>query len=140
MELALAEAELAVAEKNAPFGCVVTDRQGNVILREHDRVDEYTDPTAHGEVNAIRKLCKQRGSLTLQDCIFYTTSEPCPGCMASMIKARVPMVFYGAKTEVTASLPISAETIATESRKYPIQVTGNILADKCLEQRDRLLK
>jgi tRNA(Arg) A34 adenosine deaminase TadA len=139
MKVALAEAEIAVREGNAPFGCVVVDASGNVVLREHDRVKELMDPTAHGEINAIRKLCKQLNSLSLQGYAFYTSSEPCPSCMAGMIKAKVSNVFYGAKTEVTASLPISAEFIASKSLKYPIKVTGGVLGEEPLEQREKLL-
>lgn len=139
MQAAIKEAELAVKEGNAPFACIVTDQQGDIILKEHDRVNEYTDPTAHSEVNAIRALCKQLSTLSLQEYIFITTSEPCPTCMTAMIKAKVPQVFYGAKTESTASLPIPAEEIAMRSSKYPITVTGGILANECLEQRNRLI-
>lgn len=138
MKLALEEAEIAAQEGNAPFACVVTDGDGNVVLREHDRVKELTDPTAHGEINAIRKLCKQLNTLSLENYIFYTTSEPCPTCLTSMIKARVPKVYYGARTEATASLPISAEYLASQSLKYPIQVIGGILAAEALAQRERL--
>jgi len=139
MKIALAEAEKAVHEGNAPFACIVTDQEGIVVLKEHDRVNEYMDPTAHGEVNAMRILCKKLNALSLRDYTFHTTSEPCPGCMASMIKAKVAQVYYGAKTESTASLPIAAESIAEQAKKYPITVTGGILADECLEQRTRLL-
>lgn len=139
MKIALAEAELAVKDGNAPFACVVTDQQGNIVLQDHDRVNENTDPTAHGEVNAIRALCKKLNTLSLRDYVFYTTSEPCPTCMTCMIKAKVAQVYYGAKTEATASLPIPAEELAAKSQKYPIEVTGGVLAEECLEQRNRLL-
>lgn len=139
MEIALEEAERAVREGNAPFACVVTDSEGNVMLREHDRVKELVDPTAHGEINAIRKLCKELNTLSLENYTFYTTSEPCPTCLTSMIKARVSRVFYGAKTESDASLPISAEYLASQSKKYPIEVVGGILGDKAKAQREKLL-
>jgi tRNA(Arg) A34 adenosine deaminase TadA len=139
MKLALEEAGLAVREGNAPFACVVLDKDGNIATKDHDRVKEYMDPTAHGEVNAIRSLCKKLNSLSLKGYTFYTTSEPCPTCMTAMIKAKVSTVYYGAKTEKTASLPIPAEFIASKSLKYPISVTGGILATEALEQRDRLL-
>lgn len=135
MRIALEEAKLAVLGGNAPFGCVVVNARGDIVLREHDRVKEATDPTAHGEINAIRKLCKQLNTLSLHEHVFYTSSEPCPSCMAGMIKARVPAVYYGAKTETTASLPIPAEFIASKSLKYPIAVTGGILEKEALEQR-----
>ena len=139
MKIALEEAELAVQQGNAPFAAIVTDRHGNIVLQEHDRVNEYTDPTAHGEVNAIRVLCKKLNTLSLHDYTFYTTSEPCPTCMTCMIKAKVARVYYGAKTEATASLPIPAEEIAVRSKKHPIEVTGGVLAEECLGQRNRLL-
>lgn len=138
MRLALEEAELAVREGNAPFACIVADKEGSVAAKDHDRVKELMDPTAHGEVNAIRSLCKQRNSLSLKDYTFYTTSEPCPTCMTAMIKAKVPTVYYGAKTEETASLPIPAEFIASKSLKSPIFVTGGILGEEALRQRNRL--
>ena len=139
MKQALEEAESAVREGNAPFACIVVDGEGNVVTKDHDRVKEVMDPTAHGEVNAIRSLCTQLNSLSLNGYTFYTTSEPCPTCMTAMIKAKVPAVYYGAKTEETASLPIPAEFIASKSLKSPISVTGGILADEALEQRNRLL-
>lgn len=140
MKIALKEAGLAVKEGNAPFACIVVGQRGDVVLREHDRVNEYTDPTAHGEVNAIRILCKRLNTLSLRDYVFITTSEPCPTCMTAMIKVKVARVFYGAKTEPTSSLPIPAEEIAAKSKKYPIAVQGGILAEECLEQRNRLLQ
>ncbi|HSW99443.1 MAG TPA: nucleoside deaminase [Patescibacteria group bacterium] len=139
MRLALKEAELAVREGNAPFACIVIDKEGNIATKDHDRVKELMDPTAHGEVNAIRSLCRQLNSLSLRDYTFYTTSEPCPTCMTAMIKAKISTVYYGAKTEETASLPIPAEFIASKSLKSPISVIGGILAEEALEQRNRLL-
>ncbi len=139
MKIAMQEAELAAEQGNAPFGCVVIDANGIVVLKEHDRVKENTDPTAHGEVNAIRTLCKKLHTLSLREYIFYTTSEPCTTCMSSMIKARVAKVVYGAKTGQNASLQIPAEEIAERSQKHPIEVVGGVLADECLAQRNRLL-
>lgn len=136
MKLAMEEAEIAVKEGNAPFGVVVVDEAGNVIEKNHDRVKECMDPIAHGEVNAIRNLCKRLNTLKLEGTTFYTTSEPCPTCLTAMIKARVSKNIYGAKTEPTASLPIPAEELAQRSRKYPIQIIGGVLEKECLLQRD----
>lgn len=141
MREALAEAERALSEGNAPFGVVVIDNHsGEIIWRDHDRIKELMDPTAHGEVNAIRGLCKSKSTLSLRDTTFYTTSEPCPTCLSSMIKAKVGRSYYGAETEVTASLPIKAVDLAKFSKKYPIEVVGGILAEECLQQREEGLR
>lgn len=139
MRLAMEEAERSVQEGNGPFAVVVVSPEGSVVWKDHDRQKELSDPTAHGEVNAIRHLCKQLGTLSLKGYTFVTTSEPCPTCLTAMIKAQVSKNYYGAKTEATASLPLSAEYLASFAKKYPIEVTGGILADECLAQRERLL-
>lgn len=137
---AMKEAEKAVANGNAPFGVVVVNNDtGEIIWRDHDRVKEYMDPTAHGEVNAVRGLCKKLCKLSLKNTTFYTTSEPCATCLSSMVKAKVPFSYYGAETEEDASLPIKSKKLATYATKHPISVTGGVLGDKCLAQRKRLL-
>lgn len=139
MKLAIKEAELSVKEDQGPFAVIVVDTQGHVIWKDHDRQKELTDPTAHGEVNAIRYLCKKLNTMSLRGYTFYTTSEPCPTCLTAMIKAQVSNNYYGAKTEKTASLPLSAEFLASYAKKYPISVVGGILEKECLDQRMRLL-
>ena len=140
MKLALKEAQKAVDEGNAPFGVVVVNPDGKVVWKDHDRVNERTDPTAHGEINAIRFLCPKLGTLSLKGYTFYTTSEPCPTCLTGCIKAQVSNIYFGAETESIASLPLKAVELAKHSKKYPIHVQGGILAKECKDQRERLLK
>jgi guanine deaminase len=140
MKIALEEAELSVKEGNGPFAVVVVNPSGEVVWKDHDRQNELTDPTAHGEINAIRYLCKKLGTKSLKGYTFITTSEPCPTCLTGMIKAQVSTNYYGAKTEANASLPISAEYLASYSKKYPIMVVGGILEKEATAQRARLLK
>ncbi|EKD68244.1 MAG: Cytidine/deoxycytidylate deaminase, zinc-binding region [uncultured bacterium] len=139
MKLAIEEAEKSVREGNGPFGVVVVNEQGIVAHKDHDRQNELCDPTAHGEINAIRFLCPKLKSLSLKGYTFYTTSEPCPTCLTGMIKSKVSFAVFGAKTEASASLPISAAEIASRSKKYPIEVIGGILEADCLRQRERFL-
>lgn len=139
MKLALEEAEKSVKEGNGPFGVIVVNPQGEVVHHDHDRQKTLCDPTAHGEINAIRFLCPKLHTLSLKGYTFYTTSEPCPTCMTGMIKAQVSLSVFGARTESSASLPISAEEIASRSKKHPIAVIGGVLEQECLKQRDRLV-
>ena len=138
MKVAIQEAELSVKEGQGSFAVVVVDPQGNIAWKDHDRQKELTDPTAHGEINAIRHLCKSLGTMSLKGYTFVTTSEPCPTCLTGMIKAKVSRNYYGAKTENTASLPLSAKYLASFAKKYPIEVIGGILAEETLSQRERL--
>jgi guanine deaminase len=139
IRLSMEEAEKALKEGNSPFGVVVTDSEGNIVWKDHDRVKTLMDPTAHGEVNAIRRLCKKLGTLSLKGYKFYTSDEPCPPCLTSMIKAQVSEVYFGARTDISATLPIPAEELAARSKKYPIKVHGNILGEETLAHRNKLL-
>src|SRR4029453_13910679 len=61
MEMALPQAEAAVRAGQAPFGAVVVDRDGTVIGEGYNRVRADVDPTAHGEIVAIRAAWRQVG-------------------------------------------------------------------------------
>ncbi len=140
MNIALEEASIASQEWNAPFGVVVLDENKNIVRKDHDRVKELCDPTAHWEINAIRWLCKKLWETKLPWYTFYTTSEPCPTCLSACIKALVSSIYFWADTEKDASLPIKATELAKLAKKHPIQVIWWIIAKKCLSQRNQLLK
>ena len=53
------------------------------------------DPTAHGEIMAIRDACERAGNFDLQGCHIYTSGEPCPMCLGAIYWARIEHVFYG---------------------------------------------
>lgn len=78
-----------------PFGCVIT-KDGEVIDRGHNRVMADMDPTAHGEITAIRNACRALGTIDLSGCVLYTSSEPCPMCKAAISWAKVGRVVYAA--------------------------------------------
>ena len=78
-----------------PFGCVIA-RDGEVIDRGHNRVLVDNDPTAHGEISAIRNACRTLGTIDLSGCTLYTSSEPCPMCKAAISWAKVGKVVFAA--------------------------------------------
>ncbi len=95
MRMALEEAQAAAREGNFPFGAVVV-REGKVVARGHNLVHSELDPTAHGEVVAIRAACRALGATTLEGTTLYTTCEPCLMCTGALISAKVERVVIGA--------------------------------------------
>jgi tRNA(Arg) A34 adenosine deaminase TadA len=53
------------------------------------------DPTAHGEIVAIRNACAHLRTFTLAGCDLYTSAEPCPMCLAAIYWARLDRIFFG---------------------------------------------
>ncbi len=96
MALAVQEAIAGVkAGHGGPFGAVIVN-DGRVIASDHNRVVFTNDPTAHAEVNVIRRASFLLGRFDLSDCMLYTTCEPCPMCFAAAEWARIPRVYFGA--------------------------------------------
>jgi guanine deaminase len=77
-----------------PFAAVIV-RDGEVIAEGANSVTTTNDPTAHGEVNAIRNACKALGVFSLEGCVIYTSCEPCPMCLAAIYWARLGAIYYG---------------------------------------------
>jgi tRNA(adenine34) deaminase len=95
MDIALAEARAAARRGEVPVGCVIIC-DGAVIAQAHNRTLTDHDPTAHGEMLAIRQAAAALGTERLIDCDLYVTLEPCAMCAAAISFARIRRLYYGA--------------------------------------------
>ena len=96
MKVAMEEALKAIrSEEGGPFGAVIV-KDGEIIAAAHNRVIETNDPTAHAEINAIRKATKLLGRFDLSDCEIYSQCEPCPMCFAAIHWAKMKRLYIGA--------------------------------------------
>ena len=95
MEIAFAEAELAVAAGEVPIGVVVV-RDGEVVARAYNRTLTDKDPTAHAEMLVLRAAATAVGNERLAGCDLYVTLEPCTMCAAAISFARIRRLYYGA--------------------------------------------
>jgi tRNA(Arg) A34 adenosine deaminase TadA len=78
------------------FGAVIVTREGTVAADGVNHVVAQNDPTWHAEMHAIRQACALLKSPKLEGCILYTSSEPCPMCLATAYWAGLDGIFYGA--------------------------------------------
>lgn len=91
------------ANEGGPFGCIVV-KDGKIIGRGNNSVTLTNDPTAHAEIIAIREACNHLNSFQLDDCIMYTSCEPCPMCLGAIYWARPSKVYYaGSKQDAEQS-------------------------------------
>ena len=95
MQVAVHEAFKGIRKKHGgPFGAVIV-RNRKIISKSHNLVLKTNDPTAHAEVNAIRKASKKLKKFDLSDCELYTSCEPCPMCLSAIYWARISKVYFG---------------------------------------------
>ena len=102
MQIAYDEAvEGMLNNEGGPFGAMIV-KNGKVIATAHNEVLKSKDPTAHAEVNAIRKASQVLESFDLSGCELYTTCEPCPMCLGAIFWARITKVYFAATKEDAA--------------------------------------
>ena len=93
-----------------PFGASIV-KDGKIISVAHNTVIETHDPTAHGEVNAIRKACQALGTHDLSECVLYTSAEPCPMCLSAIIWANIKEVYFANTRKDTADIGFKDDDI-----------------------------
>ncbi len=89
--------------EGGPFGAVIV-KNGKIIGRGHNRVLKKHDPTAHGEIEAIRDACQALGTHDLSGCEIYTSCYPCPMCLSAIIWANIKHVYYGNTAKDAAAI------------------------------------
>jgi len=104
MEKAIALAtENVVSGRGGPFGSVIV-RDGEIVATGSNLVTAINDPTAHGEIVAIRNACAALRDFRLNGCHIYTSCEPCPMCLAAIYWARCDAIFYGSSAADAAAV------------------------------------
>lgn len=136
MRHAIEVARQNIAKGEFPFGCcIVTDN--NIIVSACNTSFSSNDPTAHAEINAIRKLCNKLGKTTLESAVIFATTEPCTMCMGAISWARIPRLVYG--ISLNKSLEYGFDEIRLDSRKvaeylpYKIEIVEGFLEEECKE-------
>lgn len=102
--------------KGGPFGTVIV-KDDKIIARGWNQVTSSLDPTAHGEIVAIREACKQLGSFKLTGCEVYTSCEPCPMCLGALLWSRVSKIYYAANHSDAQKIGFDDSFFYTELKK-----------------------
>ncbi|WP_350293997.1 nucleoside deaminase [uncultured Croceitalea sp.] len=95
VRMAIEEAKQSKLNGNLPFGCVLVDRDGKVILKGENTINTDKDCLAHAEINLIREACKIYDYSFLNDCSIYTSDEPCPMCTSAIYWSGIGKLVYG---------------------------------------------
>ena len=76
-----------------PFGCVIV-KDNKIISEGSNKVTSTNDPTAHGEIVAIRDACLKLNTFNLSGCELYSSCEPCPMCLSAIYWSHIEKIFY----------------------------------------------
>jgi len=132
MDLALKEARIAFEKNEVPVGAVVV-RENKVIGRGHNQTEALKDATAHAEILAITSAADKLGDWRLEDCILYSTIEPCAMCAGAAVLSRIKTIVYGAEDPKFGACGSIFE-IPTEKRlNHRIEIISGVMESESRE-------
>ena len=131
MRMAIAEA----ARGDYPFGSVIV-RDGKVMVKGRNLVKQEKNPTAHGEMVAIRRFLARYGPDKLKGTTLYTSGESCVMCMGAILWCGISRLVYGASiaelATKTGQIMVTDAEIADKAPFAEIAITGGVLAAESL--------
>ena len=130
MRCAISEANIPTDKGEVPVGSIII-QNNQIIAKAHNCPISKNDPTAHAEIEVLRKAGEKLQNYRLAKTTLYVTLEPCAMCLGAMIHARIERVVFGAsdpKSGVCGStIDLSSESIFN----HQISVSGGVLEHEC---------
>ena len=111
--------ELSIESVNkggGPFGCVIV-KDEKIVSEGSNKVTSTNDPTAHGEIVAIREACKKINNFSLSGYELYSTCEPCPMCLSAIYWARIDKIYYANTRKDAQQIDFDDSLIYSELQK-----------------------
>ena len=130
MREAIRLAQKAKKRGEVPIGAVVV-YQGKIIGKGYNLRTKLQMATAHAEMRAIDRGCKNLHPWRLPDAEIYVTLEPCPMCMGAILNARIDRVYFGAYEQKGRSL--TNELANANLLNHKTEVVGGVLKEECAE-------
>lgn len=130
MQQALDLAHKAATSGEIPVGAVIV-RNGKVIAAAHNLTETNNDPSAHGEILAIRAACAALGNPRLKNCDLYVTLEPCTMCAAAISFARIRRLYFGAYDAKGGGVEHGSKFYNQPTCHHSPEVIGGVMETDC---------
>ena len=135
---AIAVARRARERGDEPYGAVLADATGNVLLEAGNTQVTERDSTGHAETNLIRLASRRLDPAALATCTLYACAEPCPMCAGAIQLSPIGRVVYALGADhrrkragTTNPRRLSCREVLVRSGR-PVEVLGPALEDEAL--------
>lgn len=98
LRLTFAIARRARERGNPPFGSVLVDRDGNLLLEAENDAVTNRDVTGHAETNLVREASRRFPREVLEGATLYTSAEPCAMCAGAIYWSGISRVVFGLRS------------------------------------------
>jgi tRNA(adenine34) deaminase len=127
---ALRQALKAYEKEEVPVGAVVV-REGRIIARAFNQVEELKDATAHAEMLALTQAENAVGDWRLTDCTLYVTKEPCPMCAGAIVHTRLLRVVFGAGDSKGGAAGGAMNLLQFPTLNHRCEITAGVRLEEC---------
>ena len=130
MQLAILEANIAKDKGEVPVGSILV-QNNQIISKAHNCPISKNDPTAHAEIEVLRKAGEKLNNYRLPQTTLYVTLEPCAMCLGAMIHARIERVVFGASDPKSGVCGSTIDLLSESIFNHQISVSGGVLEHEC---------
>ena len=130
MKIAIREAIKAQDEGEVPVGAILV-KDGLLIAAGHNQCISFNDPSAHAEIQVLRKAGKKLKNYRLNGISLYVTLEPCAMCLGAIMHARIERIIFGAHDPKTGACGSSQNLIDANCFNHKIDLTSGVLEKQC---------
>ena len=113
--------------KNEVPVCAFILKDNILISKAVNQIEKLKDATAHAEILAIREASEKLGDWRLNDCVLYTTLEPCSMCAGAIINSRIKKVVFGAYDLDAGAGGSKINLFSDLGKENQIEVIGGVL-------------
>jgi tRNA(Arg) A34 adenosine deaminase TadA len=134
-----AVARRALSHGNHPFGAVLVNEAGDVLMEVENGYMPDRDMTAHAERLLATAASKRYVPKFLATCTLYTSAEPCCMCAGAMYWTGIGRVVYGLSERrlktITGNhaenptLDLPCRTVFAAGQRH-VEVIGPLLEDE----------
>lgn len=130
MIMAYKQAEKAKEKDEVPIGAVIV-KDGKVLSKGYNLVENTNKATAHAEIIAIEKACKKLKSWRLDGAEIYVTLEPCAMCAGAIANARIKKVYFGAYERKSGCAESKYPVLTDNGLNHSAEYEGGIMEEEC---------
>ncbi|MDE3098987.1 MAG: tRNA adenosine(34) deaminase TadA [Verrucomicrobiota bacterium] len=130
MREALRQAARAQETGEVPVGAVIV-REGRIIARAWNQVEQLKDATAHAEMLALTQAQEAAGDWRLTDCALYVTKEPCPMCAGAIVHTRLARVIFGVSDPKAGAAGSALNLLQFPTLNHQCVITSGVREPEC---------
>ena len=131
MQQAISLAKAAADNGDVPVGALVVNEAGKVLGTGHNLRQVNNDPTAHGEIVAMRMAASKLNNWRMDDLTIIITLEPCAMCAGAISQSRFKRVVFGAWDEKAGAVGSVWDVIRDPRSLNKVEVITGVLEKDC---------